>query len=144
MAIKNLYTIIIVRVFLITITSVGFSYFLMKGQFNYSLYFLLLIVIQVIFLIRFLNNTNRHIAYFFNSVENEDSTIHFPEKSGSKSIKELNKSINRVNKLIQKVKIQIQVQEQYYQTIIEHATIGIMTINVKGHIILANSTIKKY
>lgn len=143
MAVKNLYTIIIVRVLLITVTSIGFSYFLMKSQINYSLYFLLLIVIQVIFLIRFLNNTNRNIAYFFNSVENEDSTIHFPEKSGPKSVKELNKSINRVNKLIQKVKIQIQVQEKYYQTIIEHSTIGMMTINAKGHIILANSAIKK-
>lgn len=143
MASKNLYAGIILRVVFITLSSIGLSYFLLKNQIDYFIFFIFILVLQVIFFIKFLNETNRRIAYFFNAIENEDSTIHFPEQIGNKSINELNKSLNRVNRLIKNVKIKNQTQEQYYHTILEQASIGFMTINEKGHIILANSAIKK-
>jgi nitrogen fixation/metabolism regulation signal transduction histidine kinase len=118
------------------------AYLFVKNHLDFSIYMGLILVLQVVFLVKFLNRTNRKIAYFFNAVENEDSTIHFPENNGDNSIKELNKSLNRVNNLIQKVKIENQAQEQYYHTILEQATVGILTINEKGHIILANKTVK--
>lgn len=143
MASKNIYLTLIIRVVFITLTSLGFAFFVMNKQFDYAIFMLFILLIQVLVLIRYLNKINRRIAYFFNAVENEDSTIHFPEKIGLKSIKELNISLNRVNHLIQKVKIENQTQEQYFHTILDQAAIGILTINDKGHILFANSTVKK-
>lgn len=143
MASKNLYISIIFRVVILTATSIIFSFFILKNQWDYAIYIGILIFIQTIIFVNFLNKVNRKIAYFFNAIQNEDSSVHFPEKINNKSIRELNKSLNRVNSLIQKVKIENLNQEQYYQTILENASIGIITLNEKGHIILANATAKK-
>lgn len=143
MASKNLYIIIILRVIFIMLTSVGFAFFILGKQFDLSIYFGVLIILQIIFLVKFLNKTNYKIAYFFNALENEDSTIYFTSSIKNKSIKELNDSLNRLNHHIQKVKIKNKSQEQYYQTILQEATIGILTINQNGHILLANNTAKK-
>jgi two-component system nitrogen regulation sensor histidine kinase NtrY len=142
MASRNMYFKIIVRVLLLVMTIFCFSYFLIKKQFDFSVYIGILIVFQVIGLIKFLNITNQKISYFFNAVENDDSSIHFPEYTKDRSLKELHKSLNRLNQLLQKAKIENKTQEKYYHTILEQATIGILTLNEKGHIILANKTAK--
>ena len=142
MASKRLYLIIIVRVLLITLTAMVLGYAALEGKISYVIYIFLLLSFEVFLLIKFLNKTNRKIAYFFNAIENEDSTIHFPEHIGDPSMVALNKSLNNVNNLIQKVKINNQTQEKYYHTILEQAAIGILTLNEKGHIILANCTAK--
>lgn len=98
---------------------------------------------QLHFLIKFINSTNRKIAYFFDAIRNEDFTLRFPERVSIESFKELNKSLNRVNDLIQEVHLQLQVKEQYYQEILKQASIGIMTFNEKGHILFANPTLEK-
>ena len=143
MASKHIYFKIIVRVLFLLIASFCFAYFILQKQIDFSIYLGIIIIFQVIGLVKFLNNTNRKIAFFFNAVENDDSTIHFPVHTKDKSLKELHNSLNRVNHLIQKVKIENKTQEKYYHTILEHATIGILTVNQKGHIILANKTAKK-
>ncbi|WP_168196308.1 sensor histidine kinase [Echinicola soli] len=90
-----------------------------------------------------MNKTNRKIAYFFNAIENNDSTISFPYDIKTASIRELNSSLNRVNNLLREAKISIKEQEQYYQTILEEAETGILVLNETGHIILSNKTAKQ-
>ena len=52
------------------IAGMGFIFFLM----------------QTLFLIQYLNQNNEKIAYFFNSVINEDFSLRFPEHGRAKSI----------------------------------------------------------
>ncbi|MBD8488268.1 PAS domain-containing protein [Echinicola sp. CAU 1574] len=108
-----------------------------------SLYIAVIILFQTVWLIRFLNKTNRKIAFFFNAIENNDSTINFPYDIKTRSIRELNSSLNRVNKLLQEAKINIKEQEQYYQTILEEAETGILVLNGTGHIIHSNKTARQ-
>ena len=143
MASRNLYLVLILRVIALTITALGFAFLVLENQLGFSFFTGSILLLQAVLLIQYLNKTNRKIAYFFNAIENQDSSIHFPEEMENQSIKDLNKSLNRVNHLIQKVKIENQSQEQYYQTILEQAAIGILTVNEKGHILFANATVKK-
>lgn len=143
MASKHLHFRIIIKVFFLVLACLAFAYFIVQKQLDFSIYVGIIIIIQVVGLIKFLNNTNRKMAFFFNAVENDDSTINYPTHTKDKSLNDLHKSLNRVNQLIQKVKIENRTQEKYYHTILEHAAIGILTINEKGHITLANKTIKK-
>ncbi|WP_313777731.1 sensor histidine kinase [Flagellimonas amphidinii] len=94
-------------------------------------------------MIRYINSTNRKIAYFFDAIKNEDFTLRFPEKVTIESFKELNISLNRVNKLIQEVHLQLQIRERYYQEILKQANIGILTYNERGHILFSNPTVEK-
>ncbi len=143
MASKNFYVRLIIRILLFSITTIGFSFYLVKEYYFLSGLFLILMTLQVINLIRFINHTNRKIAYFFESIKNEDFTLRFPEQVHVKSLNELNKSLNMLNEKIQEVYLKNQTQEKYYQEILKQADIGILTFNKKGHILFANSKMEK-
>ena len=82
------------------------------------------------------------ISYFFNAVENEDSTLYFPENIRQRPVRELNQSLNRMNRLIQEVKLRNREQEQYYSLLLEQVSTGIIVTDEKGNILLANSSAK--
>ncbi|MCK3682917.1 ATP-binding protein [Maribellus sp. YY47] len=134
---------IITRVILLTGNALLLSWVLLGAAVYVLVGFLFLVLVfQVIELINFLNRTNRKIAYFFDAIRNEDSTLNFPEHNGNKSLNELNSSLNKVNELIKQIKFELREQEHYFQTILEHVSTGIITYNEKGTIFLANSAAK--
>lgn len=135
---KNLYYQLIVRVIGITICAIAMTFMFTRNHPIIGFLFLIINIVQTTVLIRYLNHTNRKIAYFFNSIKNEDFTLRFPETTNVKSLKELNTSLNMLNSMIQKVYLKNEVQEKYYQEIIKQANIGILTLNKKGHILFAN------
>ncbi|GAA3555437.1 sensor histidine kinase [Snuella lapsa] len=142
MSSKVLYYKIILRVLLILATSIGLAFSILQNHLDYSIYLGLILVAQVIGIIIFLNQTNKKIAFFFDAIENDDSTIHYPVHIKNKSLKALHHSLNKVNNLIQDIKIEHEAQEKYYQTILEEASIGILTIGKQGHIFTANKSAK--
>jgi nitrogen fixation/metabolism regulation signal transduction histidine kinase len=94
-------------------------------------------------LISYLNKVNKKIRFFFDSVKNDDSNISFSVDANDKNFDELYESMNRVNSQIQQLKIRNGQQEQYFQILLEHIAVGIITYNGKGHILNANSSAKK-
>ncbi len=143
MASRNFYFQLILRVLIITFTSIALAISYVNQWYLATGILTILLVSQTYFLITFINSTNRKIAYFFDAIKNEDFTLRFPERVSIKSFKELNRSLNRVNGLIQEVHLQLQIREQYYQQILKQANIGIMTFNKKGHILFSNPTLEK-
>lgn len=98
---------------------------------------------MVFSIIRIFNRIPEKISYFFNAIENEDSTLLFSENIQHKATKKLNQSLNRVNRLIQDVKLRNREQEQYYSTLLEQVATGIVVINESGSILQANSSAKE-
>ncbi|MEM8927405.1 MAG: ATP-binding protein [Bacteroidota bacterium] len=143
MASRNFYIQLILRVVFLTLTSVGVGFSFVYASYIALGFLVMLLVAQVFALIKFINSTNRKIAYFFDAIKNEDFTLRFPERVNIKSFKELNQSLNRVNGLIQEVHLQLQIRENYYQEILKQANIGIMSFNEKGHILFSNPTLEK-
>ncbi len=95
---------------------------------------------QIITLFRRLHEK---ISYFFNAVENEDSTLYFPENIRHRPSRELNQSLNRMNRLIQEVKLRDRRQEQFYSVLLEQVTTGIVVTDEKGSILQANSSARR-
>lgn len=141
---KNLYFNIILRVLLIILFSglLGYSAVIDRSLRLSILFFLGLVFVSVN-LINYLNDTNKKIKYFFDSVRNDDSNLSFPVETGNAAIKELYQSMNRVNHQIQQLKIENRQQEQYFRTLLEHLAAGIITYNDKGFILHANSSARK-
>ncbi|MDT0606373.1 sensor histidine kinase [Croceitalea rosinachiae] len=142
MASRNFYIQLIIRILFITATAMVMAFAIVEAWYLILFVTVIALVSQVYDLIRFINSTNRKIAYFFDAIKNEDFTLRFPEKVSIKSFKELNQSLNRVNGLIQEVHLQLQIREKYYQEILKQANIGIMTFNDKGHILFSNPTLE--
>lgn len=140
---RHFYFYLIVRVSLITISAVGFGLAISNGHYFLGVTLFVLLVIQTVLLINYMNQTNRKIAHLFDSIKNEDFTFSFSEEVKPKSLKALHQSLNRVNKLIQNTQIKNRTQETYYQEILKQANIGILAINSAGHILFSNLTAKK-
>jgi len=135
---------IILRVSLLALNAITTGWLLFDQEIYLPAIFTVIIfVFQVVELINFLNRTNRKIAWFFAAIRNEDSTLNFPVNTGNKALNELNSSLNSVNELIKNIKFDLQEQEQYFQTILENVSIGILTHNEKGNIFLANAAAKQ-
>ncbi|MFW6290667.1 MAG: PAS domain S-box protein, partial [Mariniphaga sp.] len=144
MASKNLYLHIIIRCSLLAVTALFAGWLLYSREATVAgLFILLLFLLQVIWLVAYLNQTNRQIAFFFEAVKNEDSTLRFPVKTGNKALNDLNSSLNRINELIKTIRFELQEQEQFYKTILEHVSAGIIVYNEIGNIILSNKTARQ-
>ena len=141
---RNLYFQIIVRIVLIVLLSLAAGFLLASGQsVTLILFCFFLIVILIFTLISYINSTNRKISYFLESVQNEDSMLSFPTNITDKSIREIYQGLNKVNSQIQQLKIEGRQQEQYFQTLLEHVAMGIVTFNSNGFVLHANSAAKK-
>lgn len=140
---RHIYLQLVFRILLIALTAILASYSLLREQYLVSGLLFTLLTLQTIFLIHFVNHTNRKIAYFFEAVKNEDFTLRFPEKLSLKSLEELNHSLNMLNTMIQEIHVKKLAQEQYYKEILKQADIGILTVNTRGHILYANPRIEE-
>ena len=139
---RNIYLQLVFHVIFVAVTIVIATYFFFKGHYIIGGLGVLILIGQIASLIKYVNQTNRKIAYFFDAIKNEDFTLRFPEKLSVKSLEELNHSLNMLNSMIQDIHLKKQAQEQYYQEILRQADIGIFTINTKGHILYANPTVQ--
>ena len=104
---------------------------------------LILEAVVTISLIRYLNSTNQKLSYFLESVQNEDSSLIFPNGISDKPTRDLYHGLDNVNKQIQELKIENHRQEQYFKTLLEQVGTGILTFNSKGFVLHANSSAKK-
>lgn len=140
---RNIYLQLVFRIILLTLTAVALGFLTVNENYILAVLTFFLLILQTYFLIYYVNQTNRKMAYFFEAIKNEDFTLRFPEKLSVQSLKELNHSLNVLNEMIQDIHLKKQAQEQFYQEILKQADIGIMTINDKGHILYANPTIER-
>ena len=139
---KKLYYTLIRKVLLLCIVAMLFSYSTTQLNIEASVFLGVILLFLIIHFIFYLNKTNKKIAYFFNAIKNNDSTLYFSESTSKTPTKELNAHLNNVNEVIQKIKLKNKAQDQYYKTIIENAEIGVLTINTQNHILFANQNIK--
>jgi two-component system, NtrC family, nitrogen regulation sensor histidine kinase NtrY len=139
MSSRNLYLNILVRCCLLAASALlaGWLIFSRDSVMGAVIIFFLFLL-QVIMLISYLNRTNRQIAFFFEAVKNEDSTLRFPVHTGNKAVNDLNSGLNRINDLIKTIRFELQEQEQYFQAILQHVSAGIIVYNEHGNIILSN------
>ena len=79
-------------------------------------------------------SVNRKLAYFFQALENDDYSIHFPEYGGSHSERFLNGVLNRIKDILQNTRLEIQQREQFYELIINSVSSGIVGLEIFTHV----------
>lgn len=88
----------------------------------------LLITSQVIFLIKYVNNTNYSLVKFLDALKNEDYSVYFsPSKKGDSFAKVFD-DFNLIIKIFKRNKIEKEAQYKYFRYILEHVNLGIISI----------------
>jgi two-component system nitrogen regulation sensor histidine kinase NtrY len=141
---KNLYINLIVRVLIISLTSFALflTYFTLKDWiilFNISI----LLALQVVLLIRYMNRLNQDLFNFFSAVRNDDSSIVYERMAPSRSFARLYRCFDEINNRIRKLKVETVSKNLYMQNLIEHVAIGLISFDMDGNIELINTAAKR-
>jgi two-component system, NtrC family, nitrogen regulation sensor histidine kinase NtrY len=145
MIIKRLSFLIILKLSVFGITSAGWMFLYQRGT-SWILQLLLglLLVLETIDFIKLFHTQYRKLAYFFEAIRNEDTTLVFPNNVKDKSLVALYKSLNDLNQKISEIKIKNETNERFFKELIEHSSTGLMSLDQDGYVEIMNSAAKKY
>lgn len=139
MGFNRFYINIIIRILLIVIIGIAFSFFIhQEDKIMNSVISFGLIVIQTIALIKYINKTNYDLAAFLQRIQSKDTAVNYQDEKIIKTFKGLNISFDQINKELQQIKIENEQKTHYLNTIVNHAKIGIIAFDDKGKIELFN------
>jgi nitrogen fixation/metabolism regulation signal transduction histidine kinase len=114
-----------------------------NGSIYNAIALMVLLAFQFANLVWYVNRVHRRIAYFFDAVQNDDYSLAFPHSKGDKLLNKLNEGLSRINSHIERVKVETIQQEKYFEAMIEHINVGIMSVNSDGFVVNANTTIRR-
>ncbi len=134
---------VVLRILLIVITLLLIFSFYRNPAYRISTLILgILFVAQVIFLIRYTEQTNRKLALFFSSIRNADFMGSFVEEGKGKSFDELNREFNEVIDAFRKTKTEKEENFNYLLTVIQHVSIGVLVYTRNGKVDVYNNAVK--
>jgi two-component system, NtrC family, nitrogen regulation sensor histidine kinase NtrY len=139
---KRFYLVIIAYVVMLILFALllGFNF---GKDLTYTVISLSCIVLITVSFTIWLNRTNRKLAYFFSAVRNEDTSLFFPEGIGFADEKLLNRSLNELNTRLKEARINIELQEKFYKSIMEKIKTGIISFYKNGVVEFTNPEIFK-
>lgn len=141
---KHFYIAIIIRlIIIISLAIIGSYFFFEKQAYLKTVILFVFLVLASINIIRYFNKINQWISFFLRGIENEDTSLRIPNKTGDKAIDDIFIGMNNLNELFKKTKIKISTQEQYYNIIINQSATGLFSVNENGRVININPSATK-
>lgn len=135
---------VVFRVILIVVTI--FLIFVLHTETAYavsSIILALLVIVQVISLIRYTEQTNQKLHRFFESIRHADFTSSFTDDELGKSFEGLHNEFNQVIDAFNKNKTEKEEHFTYLLTVIQHVSIGIIVFKKNGEVDVYNNAIKR-
>lgn len=134
---KSQYVNIVVRVAFIATTCIllGLVIPLMRSEYLFTMLGITaIILIQVHYLIIYLNKTNRDLTLFFQNIDNKDSSIFFPEKNLFEKEPNLRASLNKIKDLIFSIRSNSEKQNIYLDNLIDQLSVGVIAFKNGGKV----------
>ena len=138
---KSLFIQVLLRVILILVNAVGFSWVIISTRNWYSIVTLgVILILQSWLLVRYLNRTNRIMGDFIQRLREKESTTRSLLEIESGPFQQFTRILHEINELIQDARIEKENQFLYLQYIIEHVGIGLLAFDESGKINLINKS----
>ena len=102
-----------------------------------------MIIIQVIFLIRYVERTNTRLSQFLQSIRHSDFSSSFSDKGLGKSFEDLNNSFTEVIEEFKKHRSEKEEHFNYLQTVVQHVSMGIIVYTRGGKVDIFNNAVKR-
>ncbi len=101
------------------------------------------VIFQIHGLVRWVEQSNRNLALFFEAIEDDDFSQTFPTKNAGGAFRKLNHSLNKITKKLQAERAGKEDQYRYLQIIIQHVGVGLLAFAPDGKVDLVNNAAKK-
>ena len=104
---------------------------------------LIILTVMVYNLIRYVNQTNRDLAYFLASVKYDDFTTNVTSSKQGAAFEYLHDSFRIINRKFQDIRAEKEANHQFLQAIVKHVNIGLLGVDDQGKVILMNEALQK-
>jgi nitrogen fixation/metabolism regulation signal transduction histidine kinase len=132
------------RVILLTLSIFAFFIILDMSRYRFTAVIIgLLVLLEIILLIRFVERTNRKLTQLFQSIRHADFSSSFSDPGLGKSFEDLSREFNLVIEAFRKYRTEKEEHFNYLQTVIQHVSIGILVFQRDGKVDVMNNTIRK-
>ena len=133
----NIY--VLIQVLLIAGVGLLFSFAIQKDFMRMSSAGLLIIWVgQILFLTYYMNRIHRDVGRFVDALRNQDTSQHFTWAKGGKYFQRLYTSFEEISRNFRFVRIEKEVENQFFREIIHQSALGIMAVSEDGTIRLIN------
>jgi len=131
---------IFLRIILIILSSFLFVFFVERDDnILTSIFIALTILIQTIFLIKYINRTNRDLAEFLIHLQQGDTSAAFRKENITKTFKGLLGSFDKINTDFKKIKSEQIQKEHYLNYVIDNIKTGLIAFNDSGKVEFVNN-----
>jgi nitrogen fixation/metabolism regulation signal transduction histidine kinase len=138
---KKFYINVVVRILLIISTSIATIPFILKDEKLFTISSLIiLVIIQVLLLLKYINRFNREVSNFFSALKTNDVSFAFHDKTFPHITPKFRDDINHIRKQLFDTRELIEIQQSYFKTVIENAQTGIITVSNSTKIDIINKT----
>jgi nitrogen fixation/metabolism regulation signal transduction histidine kinase len=137
---------VIIRVLLLFASTYLFIYLLgFESKYVSPIIIGLIIIIQLFDLFRYIENTNRKLTRFLESIKYSDfsSGFTYDNKLG-RTFKGLNKAFNEVLEAFRQARAEKEENLNYLHTVVQHVSTGLLSFDIEGQIGLVNTTAKRF
>jgi nitrogen fixation/metabolism regulation signal transduction histidine kinase len=117
---------------LISATLLGWAF--SSARVHLAILLAIAMVLESVFLYRQFTRTMEEVLFFFKALENDDTSIHYSSPHRSSLINELHHHLNRLNKSYGQMRLSNELREQYFSSILENLSSGLMVISGTGYI----------
>ncbi len=134
--------VIIIHILLIAATTLAFFWtYSQEYMLITSSSLIILWVLQIIYLIWYLQKINRDLLKFITALRYDDVSISFnKEKKVDKSFGNLYKELNNIIHEISEIRSEKESEHQYFQNVVKHIGIGIIAFDDTGKIEILNNS----
>ncbi len=142
MVFKNFRFNVIIRVILIITSVLLLVYLFFNTRYSVSAFILLLLIIFLIYsLVMYVEQTNKKLTGFLQSIRHADFSSSFSEHGLGKSFDELNNAFNEIISEFKKYRSEKEEHLNYLLTVVQHISIGIIAFKSDGKVDQYNKAI---
>lgn len=141
---KDINKTLVARVGFLTLTCLLLVHVLYTNEFMVTqIIIFVLLIMQVISLIKYMNNTNREVMQFLNSIQYDDLSYSHTIENPNTYIEQLYNEFNKVLDRLKEVRKEKEADFQYLKNIVQHVGIGLITFDNSGKIQIINTAARK-
>ena len=134
---------IVVRLGILLLLILGIALSLENGFHLTTGFGVILSLILIYNLFNYVDQTNKDLANFFESIQYNDFNTTGSGRHRGDSFGDLHEGFNLINRKFRDIRAEKEANHQFLQTVVEHVEVGLLCIDEDGEVVLMNKALQR-
>lgn len=134
---------IVIRLAILLFLILGIALSLDNGFHLTTGFGVILTIILMVNLFNYVDQTNKDLANFFESIQYNDFNTTGSGRHRGDSFGDLHDGFNLINRKFRDIRAEKEANHQFLQTVVEHVEVGLLCIDEDGEVVLLNKALQR-